>query len=382
MTDTAAALRRVLADELAEEGELRSPPWRSAVEAVPRERFLGEAVFRLDGGTDPWTRVRRDDVTEAEWLRMAYEDRTWVTQIDGVDAEEAPRATRGLPTSSSTLPSLVVGMLEDLDVRDGHRVLEIGTGTGYSTALLCHRLGDTHVASVEVDPGSAGRAGKALGSVGFEPDLFVHDGFNGDARGGSYDRIIATCSFRYVPQPWLYQVDTGSKILVTLAGWMRSQAQALLTVEEEGTAQGHFLPVDRSFMTARSHQPPPTGPIVFPGAGDDRPASFGPESFSSWTSTFIAQTAAPAAQIHRLQDQILFWDVSTGSQAWLRAGDDGGPVVRQHGPNPLWNAVEEALTVWGEAGSPPINEFGLTANPGGQRVWLGSPDGPSWRLPV
>ncbi|WP_435108302.1 hypothetical protein [Nocardiopsis synnemataformans] len=69
--------------------------------------------------------------------------------------------------------------------------------------------------------------------------------------------------------------------------------------------------------------------------------------------------------------------MSTGSQAWLRAGDDGGPIVRQHGPNRLWSAVEEALTVWEKAGSPPIDAFGLTANPSGQRVWLCSPDGPS-----
>ena len=86
------------------------------METVPREAFLPDEVF-LDTGEPGPDRLDGD-----AWLDMVYTDRTIVTQ----------RNAAGEATSSSTLPGLVVRMLEYLNVRDGDRVLEIGTGTGYS----------------------------------------------------------------------------------------------------------------------------------------------------------------------------------------------------------------------------------------------------------
>ncbi|TDC23222.1 hypothetical protein E1265_13460 [Streptomyces sp. 8K308] len=55
---------------------------------------------------------------------------------------------------------------------------------------------------------------------------------------------------------------------------------------------------------------------------------------------------------------------------------------RASGPLPLWNAVEDAILTWQAEGSPHPSGFGLTVSPEGQHVWLGSPDGPGWNLPV
>ncbi|MGW1073534.1 hypothetical protein [Streptomyces sp. NPDC002537] len=75
-------------------------------------------------------------------------------------------------------------------------------------------------------------------------------------------------------------------------------------------------------------------------------------------------------------------DLQGRSFATLVPDGGGGYVVRQGGPARLWDAVEEAIGTWRKAGSPPQTAFGLTAAPNRQRVWLGSPDGPSWHLPV
>jgi SAM-dependent methyltransferase len=91
-------------------------------------------------------------------------------------------------TSSSTMPSLMARMLEALDVRDGHRVLEIGTGTGYNAALLCHRLGPRNVVSIDIDPTLVAAARSRLADLGYHPTLVAGDGTTGAVQHGPYDR--------------------------------------------------------------------------------------------------------------------------------------------------------------------------------------------------
>ncbi|MGZ0203031.1 ATP-grasp peptide maturase system methyltransferase [Streptomyces sp. RM1] len=375
MSADSARLRRALASSLSVE----DPAWRDAVAAVPREQFLDDVVFRPSQAG--WRPVSRRTVGVDEWLRLVYEDTTWVTQVDGIGAAQAQGPMPGKPTSSSTLPSLVVRLPDLAGLREGDTVLEIGTGTGYSTAVLCHRLGEKNVYSVEYDPRIAATAAEHLRAVGCAPTLVAGDGLAGYRDAADYDAIVATCAVRHIPPAWLCQVRPGGSITTTISGWMLGSGLIRLTVAEDGTASGRFAGDEIGFMLARPHERPPR-PTFHQQPGQTRPARLDPGLLNEWSGRFVAQLAAPSAELMTTGDGVSLVDVATGSQAWTEP-DGHGWLVHQHGPLRLWDAVEEALTTWREAGRPTMTAFGMTVEgDGSQRVWLGDVTGPCWDLPV
>ncbi|MET7764528.1 ATP-grasp peptide maturase system methyltransferase [Streptomyces sp. NPDC005393] len=365
-------LRLALAERLAAGGQLRTDPWRVAVEAVPRHEFLRGGFFeRADSpGQTAWQPVLPD---APQWLGRCYDDDSLVTQIAGTIA---PRDIRGEilrePTSSSTLPGLVVRMLEDLQVEDGHRVLEIGTGTGYSTGLLCHRIGDGFVTSIEVDPEVSTRARAALGHAGYAPLLVVGDGLAGHPDGAPYDRLIATCGVTELPYAWVEQTRPGGIILATLGGWLHSSGLARLTVGDDGTARGRLLDGHVSFMIARPQLPPRLGLLPdLDDSDDERDTPLAADSLDDWNTRFVAQLAAPHAQrlsINRDgRNEHLLVDVHAGAWAALVQHGDSW-TVRQGGPVRLWDDIEETVNQWRAEGAPGLDHFEVTVTRAAQTV--------------
>ncbi|MFI0810108.1 ATP-grasp peptide maturase system methyltransferase [Streptomyces echinatus] len=355
------------------------PAWRTALETVPRELFVGTALFRFDGRH--WTPIHRARTEPGEWLSLVYQDTTWVTQVDGTAASDTTGPVTGRPTSSSTLPSLIVRMLDLARINEGDKVLEIGTGTGYSTAILCSRIDDKNVYSIEYDPGLAATAAEHIHAAGYHPTLITGDGLTGHKDGAEYDHIVATCAVRHIPPAWRHQVRDGGTITTTISGWMPASGLVRLTVHDDGTATGRFHSDQISYMLARPHERPPR-PAFHQHPGDTRATRVNPALLQDWTGQLLAQLAAPSAELMTTGNGVILVDVATGSQAWTEPAGKGW-TVHQHGPLSLWDQVEDALTIWQHEGSPTLSGFGMTVEQDGtQRVWIGSPDGPAWDLPV
>ena len=372
------ALRRAMVDQMTGAGTLRTLPWSHAFASVPRHLFLPR-FFRQTPDRTGWQPVGEQD---AGWLEMVYTDATWVTQLDNDPGQwDIARATgqpaRGVPTSSSTAPSLMALMLEALDIDDRHRVLEIGTGTGYNAALLTHRLSARLVTTVEVDQVVAEAARLALLSCGYTPTLVVGDGAAGHPQGAPYDRMIATCSTATIPAPWVVQLRPSGLLLTNLHRDLAGGALALLRRDGHGQAQGRFLPDYGGFMPVRSNPP----------ANVER-------RLTAALATLDADMAARRTPVGadeldhpdfgmivalRLPGVASMWfEPDTGPQRWLLA-DDGSwacveqatHTVAQHGARRLWEDVEALYQRWSGAGKPTRDRFGLTVTDSGTHLyWL------------
>ncbi|MFB8236837.1 methyltransferase domain-containing protein [Kitasatospora purpeofusca] len=200
---------------------------------VPRHPFV-PAFYRRDGAKYVPTRGHND-----AWLRAVYADDVLVTEVGGVHVEDAPDCgVTGVATSSSTAPGLMAEMLDALDVRPADRVWEIGTGTGYNAALLCHLAGAATVTTVDRTARLVDAAQGRLHEVGFAPAVLRADGAGTPPAGGPFDRIIATCAVRRVPTAWLEQCVTGGVIVAPIGNALGGGAVVHLTKLPDGGGGG------------------------------------------------------------------------------------------------------------------------------------------------
>jgi protein-L-isoaspartate O-methyltransferase len=242
-----------LAEEFSRSGALTDDAWRKAFAAVPRHVFV--PGFYAETAPPRWI-----DASDPQWLTGVYSDRTLATQM--LDLPGPGRNTR--VTSSSTRPGYMLWMLRLLDVADGMNVLEIGTGTGWTAAMLCERLGDDHVTSIDIDPDLIGPARDRLAQAGYRPVLAARNGATGHPGHAPYDRIIATVAVEQIPHTWVAQTRPGGIILADLRppGMIRAGALVKLTVHGDGTASGPLIDGGVGFMSARSDVAHPAAPDV------------------------------------------------------------------------------------------------------------------------
>ncbi len=113
-------------------------------------------------------------------------------------------------------PYIVAAMTEALQLEGRERVLEVGTGSGYQTAILCELLPlASTVRTIEIVPELAGRAERTLRELGYENVEFrVGDGARGWPEAAPYDAIVVAAAPEEVPASLLQQLAPGGRLVI------------------------------------------------------------------------------------------------------------------------------------------------------------------------
>jgi protein-L-isoaspartate(D-aspartate) O-methyltransferase len=116
-------------------------------------------------------------------------------------------------------PSMIANMLEYAELKDEAKVLEVGTGSGYNTALLCEIVGEANVTTIERLPELVEYAKSNLGKAGYgNVKVIEGDGSRGYAEDAPYDRIIVTAAAPKMSRFWVEQVKPMGVIVAPVGG--------------------------------------------------------------------------------------------------------------------------------------------------------------------
>ncbi|MFG1826722.1 protein-L-isoaspartate(D-aspartate) O-methyltransferase [Microbispora bryophytorum] len=343
--------------------------WRDAVASTPRHLLL-PSWWTWSGGH--WE-LQHGPADEAPWLDTAYRDRTLVTKIGTLHADHAQANDEptGRPTSSSTLPSLVLQMYRHARIGEKDTVLDVATGSGYGTALLCHLLGEDQVTSIDVDDYLTAAAARRLADIGHHPRVAPID-----ATGHipwTFDRIVAMVSVRPIPPSWLLALNLGGRLVTTISG-------TSLIVSAVKTADGGAVgQVERDwamFMRTRAgadYPPGLSGLMETARTAEGEHISIGRFPVldieeDAWELRSMLEIMAPGIE-HDYREtgdaRIALMAHEDGS--WARAEQIGRdlPAVHQGGPRRLWDVLDEARDYWLQHGSLPLYGANVKITPDG-----------------
>jgi protein-L-isoaspartate(D-aspartate) O-methyltransferase len=179
-----SVMHQALVDKLKGDGHIRTGAVEAAFRAVPRHLFVPEIP-----------------------LDETYRDQAIPTKrLDGITV------------SSSSQPTVMAIMLEQLNLRPGHRVLEIGAGTGYNAALMAHLVGAAgEVVTLDIDEDIVEAARSHLAAAGFpQVRIVCGDGAFGLLEAAPFDRVVVTVGAADISPAWHEQLKPGGQLLLPL----------------------------------------------------------------------------------------------------------------------------------------------------------------------
>jgi protein-L-isoaspartate(D-aspartate) O-methyltransferase len=169
--------RKQLVEQLIFEGRIKSKEVKDAFLSIPREYFIQE-----------------------EYESVSYTDTPLKIEVN----------------QTISAPHMVAIMVEELDLKKGQRILEIGSGSGYHAAIVSHIIGKTgHVYTIERIKDLVENAKENIKKAGIENVSVIHsDGSEGYKEKAPYDRIYVTCASPDVPDPLTDQLNENGKMLI------------------------------------------------------------------------------------------------------------------------------------------------------------------------
>ncbi|MET9608124.1 methyltransferase domain-containing protein [Streptomyces sp. NPDC006512] len=344
--------------------------WAQTVREVARELFVPDLIevgdVKVSRSADP-----------VGWAATVYDDVPVTTQVN--DGNPVTEGAYRLPTSSSSMPTVMLEMLALLDARPGQHVLEAGTGTGYNAAWLSHRLGAEHVTSVDIDASLVAQAAKNLAAAGYTPHLAVGDAGLGWPARAPYDRLIATYTVPEIPYAWVEQTPAG-RIVAPWGGSFFSHSYAVLDVAD-GRATGRFTGWP-AFMRTRVNRPHRGYLADFyhrEDTGTPSRTGLSPRALvSEADALFFIGLALPdawylLAEAQGNSGEATLWILADDRSSWAAIEYRPGATsyeVDQFGPRRLWDEAENAYQWWTRLQRPARDRAGITVDHTGQRVWL------------
>ena len=196
---------------------------------VDRMEFL--LTLRRRGIVDQAVLRAMDEVPRERFVEATFADNAYADQALPINCGQ-----------TISQPYVVAYMTEQLAVLPRHRVLEVGTGSGYQAAILSRLAHE--VVTIERYRTLADQARERLKSLGYDNvEVVPGDGFAGAPGKAPYDRIIVTAAAETIPQTLLDQLTDDGIMILPLGSRDGSQHIVKLTKSQTGTRRDNLIPV-------------------------------------------------------------------------------------------------------------------------------------------
>ncbi|KUM92654.1 protein-L-isoaspartate O-methyltransferase [Streptomyces cellostaticus] len=354
-------------------GDLSPGPVSDALLALPRQKLMPQAYVRRSAPDETPPRWELLDWSvpahREELQRMLHSGDSVVVQHDGEPLLGRSSGIRsgGAMTAMSSTMGMTAQLLQELDLRPGQHVLDVGTGAGVTAAVACFVSGDAGVVTIDRDEHVTTAAAARLAGLGYGPDVVTGDGEAGCPDKAPYDRVFVSFAVPRIPPTLVEQLAPQGRMLATVGTRSPSwPGLAVITTTTQGHVEGELRAVEfghragwgwtRLFLSAESRRrmakqegvtvrghrlPPPTQARGFWLALDHlRPG-------------LVRDFSAEHLQIGAPEDD-----------SWVRVIPDGAGTcsVTEFGPRAIWQEIEEVEIRWRATGEPGVYRIEFDAD--------------------